>query len=439
MLALFVIFSCLVGVVTADYDAIYGYVPTNDISEHAKIELDFEEISTALSTENFVTAYDIYVNGSNSIKSDGSIRTIKGFSVSTLKGNYYQTFKTYWNSVTYANTFSTSACAEVGTDVYAPQATDPVVTDISKVEGCQKNIVFQNIWMYIIHEMAEAVIDCNDGTPGSHWDEAVAFYAGSAVGPTGAERGNMPFATAVKRCSEFGTCSDDENTKAKVNDKIFNLFESGKNFQITLKCTELQNTLDSIVSQMLVPHIQGLLRYAYYVNLVPTEKSRAELWSFAASLLPMLNVHNPTVASNVEANTLLITAPMTDGYAFVKTQVESLYPDLGITCAEVGGLISSTTSSGYFDGMSPCVDASTMSSASPTITPTVDDFSNSSSDKGSMPEYGIGLLVFFFLVIGCCVGLGAALWYAGRCKKIGFSGGFYSTRNEDSLMYSPKL
>ena len=54
------------------------------MSGQAKIELDYGDFSKALATNDFVTANTVYSTGGNSIKSDGSIRTIKGFSVSTL-------------------------------------------------------------------------------------------------------------------------------------------------------------------------------------------------------------------------------------------------------------------------------------------------------------------------------------------------------------------
>ena len=60
-------------------------------------------------------------------------------------------------------------------------------------EVIQKGIVYLNIFPYVIWEMQDAINDCidgqltaNDGTAGGNsvhaWDEAVAFYTGSAEG-----------------------------------------------------------------------------------------------------------------------------------------------------------------------------------------------------------------------------------------------------------------
>ena len=50
-----------------------------------------------------------------------------------------------------------------------------------------------------------------------------------------------------------------------------------------------------------------------------------------------------------------VGAPTTD-YIAVKAALESTYPALGLSCADVGGYWDSDTGA-YFDGMEPCNDA----------------------------------------------------------------------------------
>merc|ERR1719335_1518901 len=56
---------------------------------------------------------------------------------------------------------------------------------------------------------------------------------------------------------------------------------------------------------------------------------------------------------------------MKDGFAALKTKVESVYECLGITCADVGEF---QTSSGVYTGMEACTDASTETPATPSPT-----------------------------------------------------------------------
>jgi len=46
---------------------------------------------------------------------------------------------------------------------------------------------------------------------------------------------------------------------------------------------------------------------------------------------------------------------MKDGMAAVKAAIESVYKCLGMTCADVGGLIETGTD--YYPGAEPCADA----------------------------------------------------------------------------------
>ncbi|CAN0536084.1 unnamed protein product, partial [Scytosiphon promiscuus] len=81
--------------------------------------------------------------------------------------------------------------------------------------------------MYVIHELEDALADCEEGGVLSSivvadttnndggvvaWDEGWAFYTGSLegtdVGGT-PDEGQMLYALAEKRCENFKTCSGD--------------------------------------------------------------------------------------------------------------------------------------------------------------------------------------------------------------------------------------
>lgn len=263
----------LIALVRGDAPVIAGYLPLSDVTSYALIDLDVNAM-----TNNFTTAYQSYSVGGNSIKSDGSIRTIKGFStvVANLKGPWYDVYKTYWSDPMYADTFTTSAC--LGTGDFAPSTTPPIGIG-ARTEGCKKGAVAMNIWMYVIREMEIGIDDCNAkniGTP-SNWDEAVAFYAGSLTGPRAASIGVSVHSFAEKRCLEFGTCDGSiaegggVDYDASVSKKIFDLFELGQSYQISNRCGDLSLVKENIVKLMVIPLLQGVIKYLYLVKSVGTE------------------------------------------------------------------------------------------------------------------------------------------------------------------------
>ena len=85
------------------------------------------------------------------------------------------------------------------------------------------------------------------------------------------------------------------------------------------------------------------------------EKEASELWAFSAAILPWIDLCDVDVAETVRANTDISSAaaPMSDGFASIKAQLESVYACVGITCAEVGGYINSDTGAYFFE---PCTD-----------------------------------------------------------------------------------
>ncbi|KAJ1398703.1 hypothetical protein B484DRAFT_406579, partial [Ochromonadaceae sp. CCMP2298] len=98
---------------TADFAAIAGYQPQNDVTEHAKIDLDMQIVSGS----NVTAAYIAYSQGGNSVKSSGAMRTIQGFSTgfSSMQGEkWYDIFAAYWSDDAYADTFTSSACLGTG-------------------------------------------------------------------------------------------------------------------------------------------------------------------------------------------------------------------------------------------------------------------------------------------------------------------------------------
>ena len=88
------------------------------------------------------------------------------------------------------------------------------------------------------------------------------------------------------------------------------------------------------------------------------DKEAAELWAFSAAILPRIHECDEDVAAIIRANTDITStdAPISDGYASLKEELEKVYSCMGITCSQVGGLLESETELSYYENFEPCSD-----------------------------------------------------------------------------------
>merc|ERR1719281_1771115 len=392
----------------ASFKAIAGYIPSSDVVAHNKVDLDMQEINNAVGDALFADALFVYENGGggknsdgtaigNSLKSSG-IRYLMGFADNTKMGaeKWYNVYKNYWKS-----TGMTDVQAAKYSDTNVRPAFEgtgafsgATVSDKMRAEVAKKGVAYQVVWMYVLHEYEDAIMDCllgdialNDAGVGGAaphaWDEGWAFYAGSLEGEVAGDSstdGVMVYKLANKRCENFGTCKDGATGVAKANLKHLALARNGRDKILAGECHTVAEDFDAIVDQMTIPLIQGMLKYAYESDPAAgakcastgddCDKALGEAWAFAAAVLPRLNYCDSSVAKLVKDNldvTVIAGATasgdtqMTDGYAKLKEQVETTYPCLGITCEEVG--VYQTTAGVAKGGMSVCTDPTTTSAA----------------------------------------------------------------------------
>ena len=156
--------------------------------------------------------------------------------------------------------------------------------------------------------------------------------------------GNLLYALAVKRCDNYGTCSDDG--KAVANTHVYEAFVEGQKcvMEGTYDAACATTAFNKIKVWMTVPQVQGLLRYVWKADPVAYlgggAKEWAEGWAFANAVLPQLDSCNPAVASAVDTNLRIgkDRTPMTDGFVSLKGKIESCYSSIGITCEMIGDL-----------------------------------------------------------------------------------------------------
>jgi len=395
-------------------DMIAGYKPATNVVPHSKVDLDMKEINDLVKEAKFDEALFVYEKGGNgkctdaliaaavsgdscfekttndavgnSIKGSGSVRTLFGFATcgSTCAAKlgaekWYNIYANYWDDAKYADTYVRPALE--GTGMYASASNN------MRAEVAKKGIAYQAVWMYVLHEYEDAIMDClagdiydNEATSAAGdsphaWDEGWAFYAGSLEGTDGSGSGAMVHTLAEKRCADFGTCENGRSGAATANLKHLANARRGRNKILAGDCFTVVQEFDAIVDQMTVPLVQGMLKYAYKADPANSggsceavgdncDKSWAEGWAFAAAVLPRL--HYCSTASNDVAKLVkdnldvAITAgqQMKDGFKKLKEMVESTYSCMGITCAEVGEF---QTSAGVYEGMEACGSSSSSS------------------------------------------------------------------------------
>jgi hypothetical protein len=201
---------------------------------------------------------------------------------------------------------------------------------------------------------------CNLG----QFEEGISLFIGGLEGPTGTNgNGYMPYTLADKRCIQFKTCGpkgDQLSGVGKVNFQILDLFNQFKAKYNTTNCTTASTILKPIVTRitqlMKVPMVQATLRYSEEVSVAPgvaPYSLRAEASAFAAGVLPY--VHQCDAASAATIYNQISNGSGPTLFSAVKKAFEKNYKCMGITCADVGGIINLITGK-YKNTTKPCVD-----------------------------------------------------------------------------------
>ncbi|KAA8499367.1 hypothetical protein FVE85_6952 [Porphyridium purpureum] len=345
---------------------IAGYTFESDVIDRAEIDLDMADISSLTDASEFVGAKTLYENGLNSVKADGSIRTIRGLSTSAgtkMTGQpTFDTYEAYWGSPNYGDNFVIQALD--GTGMFA------AASNIFRAECATKGAQYQIVWMYVIHELEDGRNDClagdiNDNIGGVQAvDEGWAFYTGSLVGELGTEAGQLLWGLAEKRATNFDTITDG---KATVNTRLLELW---KKLQASSQsdCANMREDIDEVIRLLLIPLYQGALRYAYRADPASGfgggSKEWGEGWAFVAALLPMAARESPDDVAYIRSNfdPESTNAPVGDGYEAVMDRLYSSAAKLGISAEELGTL-------GELNTGTPTPTPSD-SPGTPTLTPT---------------------------------------------------------------------
>lgn len=299
-------------------------------------------------------------------------RTIQGFSTSAQKKMadcancpypMYDKFYEYYGQYDYADQIILAAFAGKKTNFNNFNNDFGLYGFDGKEQIIKKGTAYMNIWMYVIREMEDALDDCKEACtidscnddPVHAWDEAAAFYTGSLEGSDGSGSGKLAYALADKRCANYKTCgdmADSTSGSSKVNIDIFKNLVVGQAKINKGECASARTEKETIEKLMLVPLIQGTLRYAWKTeNEAYSEKAEAEGTIFALAVTPAVAACDKAAAEIIAMN-MEAGQQRTADFAAVKAAFESTYQCMGVDPAMVGGLYDAATET-YYVGAEP--------------------------------------------------------------------------------------
>jgi len=228
-----------------------GYTYASNVDNHRSLMKDLCDMKSAASSDggyDFATAKDIYMNGKNAEKSDGSYRTLAGFASADGKNHGYDA---YYN-------------ASGSVDAHIMAAMDGTgdfegVSDTVRYQGIAKLTVNMGMVAYTIHELNSAIakadagnVDNDSGAP-HNWDEGWAFFHGPDE-----DYGCSPAKVMEKRAADFGTQTDG----------VSNAFIASQTAMVNgLAALQAEDSAgytaaaDTVVKNLVITYSQAVLKY----------------------------------------------------------------------------------------------------------------------------------------------------------------------------------
>ena len=230
-----------------------GYTYASNVDNHRSLMKDLCDIKTAASSYDWATAKDIYQNGKNAEKSDGSFRTLAGFAAAEGKNHNYDIFYGEAGSI---NTHIMAALD--GTGDFAG------TSDTVRYQGVAKLTANMGMIAYTIHELNTAVgkadagnVDDDTGAP-HNWDEGWAFFHGPDE-----DLSCAPANTFKKRSADFGTETNGvSNTLNAVETAMVDGL-AALQAEDQAGYTAATNT---VVKNVIITYTQATMKYTYKMD-----------------------------------------------------------------------------------------------------------------------------------------------------------------------------
>ena len=307
-----------------DFGGDNGYEYASDVSSHRLVVDDICEINELLGADtiDFGAVKAIYVDGKNSVKSSGEVRTIGGFAAAEGKKHSHDD---YYGAAGSLNDYVSAALD--GTGMFAGEA------DSVRKQGVQKGIQNQTMIAWTVHELNTALGKATDGNlEGAvhNWDEGWAFYHG-ASGSCG------PYGTGNKRGGNYGTLGADGET-AVANETILEAMIAGRDAIIAGDVAGATEAANAVIRAVTIIYSQATMRYATKVegdiakgDLAKARVHQAEGLSFWRVLEPRIGALGAAGAGTIATINSAYDLANEPGSGATADEVRSaLYPIWGM-------------------------------------------------------------------------------------------------------------
>ncbi len=309
-----------------------GYAYASNVDSHVLVVQDICGIGDLLDAGDFDAVAAIYSDGINSVKPDGSIRSIGGFA---SRDDRNHGLDEYYGTPTPLDDFVMAALE--GTGMFAGQS------DAVRAQGVEKGIQNQVMVAWVVHELITALTKAADGNfdvqSGAvhNWDEGWAFYHGTAPGCA-------PYATGNKRAGNFGTLGADGET-AVANENILAAMIQGRDALVEGNVTAAETATEEAIKNIVVIYSQAAIRYASLIEGDLADGNDAKAKEHQAEGLAFFRVIEAIVApEGVDIDAIndifdLANEPGANGYGDeVRAALQPAWDALGITAADIGTL-----------------------------------------------------------------------------------------------------
>lgn len=318
-----------------------GYVPTFDVSEESRIDLDIRQIGVFMKTRAYEAAEDFYMYGANSMKTPRSYLSLQYLATAPERSNVgaeFSKFATYFDdNSNYADSIIMAAIKQQSQYANASrlQLEQIVVRTLQTMVS----------YMAVLWMLSSAVDSCQSGTASEEYlDTAVAYFVGSLEGSSSGGvfggYGEMLFGLAKEQCPNFDACSSSGD--AEINKRIMSALSNMQSRLASTDCTSASSIYnDVLVKTLPVAMIEGTLYYAAAnerLEARSTSKTLAAGSILAGSVLPLVNAVNPNSASTIYSDMVfqLEDAPPADIKHSVFNAFAEAINSMGIDCNDVG-------------------------------------------------------------------------------------------------------
>ncbi|KAG7349119.1 low iron-inducible periplasmic protein [Nitzschia inconspicua] len=317
--------------------------------QYAYMDRDILQIDIFLKFQAYGVALDWYTHGWNS-----QGRSIRDFAKNAVvppltaspDRRYYSLFAEYNNDAEFAHNWVTSILELIPpfNNASAEQVRNSVV-------GFMKYVV---MFVSSADALIYAASTCQSGDSQEvreYLDAGAMLYVGSMEGAASngnAFGGEFLFSTAKELCSDFNTCIDSNDgsvVTAAVNEVVMTAIQDVAESISSQNCAEAVALVeDTILPAMMIPLVQGTLKYASFNEdlLAGTEDASLSIGdAFSRAILPLVHQASPGNAEVIKSQMQfqLTSDPIESGFAAIADAFRQSIPALNINCEEVGVLV----------------------------------------------------------------------------------------------------